>query len=118
MQLCDLIVAPSIYRETFGFSIAEAMGCQKPVVTSNVGGFPELVVDGVTGYIVKPFRVVELSGAIVKILSDDQKARNMGKSGRQRVAKHFTEKKMVKAVFRSYEEALKKERIAFSIRSL
>ncbi len=90
----SVFVCPSIY-EPFGLVILEAMACETPVVASKVGGIPEIVVEGETGYLVD-FDPADLDGftsaladRIEKLLKDPTLATNMGKAGRKRVLQHF-----------------------------
>lgn len=89
-----VFVCPSIY-EPFGLVILEAMACETPVVASRVGGIPEIVVEGETGYLVD-FNPADLdsftsalAGRIEKLLRDTSLAARMGKAGRERVLQHF-----------------------------
>jgi starch synthase len=90
----SVFVCPSIY-EPFGLVILEAMACETPVVASRVGGIPEIVVEGETGYLVDfdPADVdafaTALAGRLAKLLGDPPLAAKMGKAGRERVLKHF-----------------------------
>ena len=89
-----VFVCPSIY-EPFGLVILEAMACETPVVASRVGGIPEIVVEGETGYLVDfdPADVEGFTSALAdrmeKLLSDPTMAARMGKAGRERVLLHF-----------------------------
>lgn len=93
---------PSVY-EPFGIINLEAMACETPVVASNVGGIPEVVVPGETGFLVdlelKPgtFEAVDPEGfsralaeAINRIARDPELRRRMGQAGRRRVEEHFS----------------------------
>jgi starch synthase len=89
-----VFVCPSIY-EPFGLVILEAMACETPVVASRVGGIPEIVVEGETGYLVD-FNPADLDGftsalaaRIEQLLGDTTLAAKMGKAGRVRVVRHF-----------------------------
>jgi starch synthase len=89
-----LFVCPSIY-EPFGLVILEAMACETPVVASRVGGIPEIVVEGETGYLVD-FNPADpdaftttLAERMEKLLSDPTLAATMGQAGRERVLRHF-----------------------------
>jgi alpha-maltose-1-phosphate synthase len=89
-----VFVCPSIY-EPFGLVVLEAMACETAVVASRVGGIPEIVVDGETGYLVD-YDVDErlaftrgLAARIEELLRDPARASAMGKAGRQRVMEHF-----------------------------
>jgi len=89
-----VFVCPSIY-EPFGLVILEAMACDTPVVASRVGGIPEIVVDGETGYLVdlNPADLdaftSALAGRLEKLLGDPTLAASMGKAARERVLQHF-----------------------------
>src|ERR1700680_1406947 len=81
-----VFVCPSIY-EPFGLVILEAMACETPVVASRVGGIPEIVVEGETGYLVdydidQPVAfTTTLAERIEELLSDPGRASKMGKGG-------------------------------------
>jgi len=89
-----VFVCPSVY-EPFGLVILEAMACETPVVASRVGGIPEIVVEGETGYLVD-FNPADLDAfttgladGMEKVLSDAALAARLGKAGRERVLQHF-----------------------------
>jgi starch synthase len=90
----SVFVCPSIY-EPFGLVILEAMACETAVVASRVGGIPEIVVEGQTGYLVDydPDSAEEfaraLAARIEELLRDPTLAAAMGKAGRERVLRHF-----------------------------
>ena len=89
-----VFVCPSIY-EPFGLVILEAMACETAVVASHVGGIPEIVVEGETGYLVDydpndtDSFTTALAGRIDELMSDTALAVKMGRAGRQRVLRHF-----------------------------
>ena len=89
-----VFVCPSIY-EPFGLVILEAMACETPVVASRVGGIPDIVVEGETGYLVDftPADLESFTSAradrMEKLLRDPTMAARMGKAGRERVVRHF-----------------------------
>lgn len=90
----SVFVCPSVY-EPFGLINIEAMACGLPVVASAVGGIPEIIVDGVTGYLVAvPEGAAGLGPALAMrvndVLSDPVRARAMGEAGRERVESLFT----------------------------
>jgi starch synthase len=89
-----VFVCPSIY-EPFGLVNLEAMACETAVVASRVGGIPEIVVEGETGYLVdydpenaEAF-TTSFARRIEELLSDPALASKMGKAGRERVLRHF-----------------------------
>ncbi len=76
--------------ELLGLSVLEAMASGTPVVASRVGGLPEVVVDGVTGYLVEPGDVVALRERLATLLGDRALARRMGDNARQLVCERFS----------------------------
>ena len=70
-------VCPSVY-EPFGLINLEAMACERPVVASAVGGIPEVVVDGETGFLVPPGDAEALASAMGRVLKDPAMAARMG----------------------------------------
>jgi starch synthase len=90
----SVFVCPSIY-EPFGLVNLEAMACETAVVGSRVGGIPEIIVEGETGYLVdydpddpEAFTTA-LAIRVGEVLSDPALAARMGKAGRRRVLRHF-----------------------------
>ena len=87
-------VCPSVY-EPFGLVNVEAMACGAPVVASAVGGIPEIVVQGETGWLV-PYDpddpsafAIGLASRVNQLVADPDQARRLGQAGRQRVLDHF-----------------------------
>ena len=89
-----VFVCPSIY-EPFGLVILEAMACETAVVASRVGGIPEIVVEGETGYLVDydPGDIetftTSLAGRIEELLDDTALAAKLGRAGRERAVRQF-----------------------------
>jgi phosphatidyl-myo-inositol dimannoside synthase len=84
----DLFALPS-RGEGFGFVYLEAMARAKPVIGGAHGGAPEVIKDGVTGYLVQHGDSVQLATSIDAILSDPELAKQMGLRGRERVEREF-----------------------------
>ena len=89
LNTAQIFVLPS-HSESLPNSIIEAMGCQLPVIATNVGGIPELVDDGVTGLLVPPQRPDLLAEAIKKLIQNPEMARLMGEKGRIRAIEKFS----------------------------
>jgi len=86
----DLLVLPSIWRESYGLPVAEAMASGVAVVASDTGGVPELVEKGVTGLLVPRLSVDALTNAMRELLSDPQRLRAMGDAARPRAERLLT----------------------------
>jgi glycosyltransferase involved in cell wall biosynthesis len=79
------------------------MALRKPVVASNVGGIPEVVKDGVTGYLVPPKDPEALAEKILLLLHHPQIAADLGKSGQKRVQRAFSLEQMIQEYQSLYE---------------
>jgi glycosyltransferase involved in cell wall biosynthesis len=105
LRASDLLVLPSI-DEPFGRVIIEAMATELPVVATNSGGVPEIVVDEQTGLLVPPGEVDPLAEAIAELLSDPARARQMGAAGRRRALERFDVRRVAQQVGVIYDEML------------
>jgi glycosyltransferase involved in cell wall biosynthesis len=97
----DFTVLPSLL-EGMPVSIIEAMAAGLPVVASNVGGIPEVVVDGETGLLVEPGQPELLAAAIVRLANDAELRAEMGAKAYRRVEQVFGIDQSVKAYERLY----------------
>ncbi|GBC76761.1 Alpha-D-kanosaminyltransferase [bacterium HR08] len=97
----DVFVLSSLY-EGMPFSVLEAMAAARPVVATRVDGVPEVVVDGETGLLVSPRAPEQLAEAIALLLAHPERAREMGRRGRERVRRHFSRERMVEAIANLY----------------
>ncbi len=115
--LASMLVCPSIY-EPFGLINVEAMACETPVVGSAVGGIPEIIVEGETGFLV-PFEPLgennpeprdpekfskDLADAINRLLSEPALVREMGAKGRTRAEEVFSWKSIAQQTLEFYKE--------------
>ena len=85
-------------------SLLEAMAAGLPVVTTNVGGIPDLVTDGVDGIIAEPGDVEALAEAIKGILLDSKLADRLGKVARERISSQFSIDHAIKQLEMLYSE--------------
>lgn len=102
---------PSIY-EPLGIVNLEAMACEVPVVASNVGGIPEVVIDGETGYLVNydenetAAYELEFAQKLTQVVNDQQSASRMGSAGRKRAELEFGWDKIANQTMAVYETAM------------
>lgn len=89
-----MVVVPSQAFESFGLTIVEAMAIGTPVVTTDVGGIPEVLVDGSAGYICRRNDAAMFAAAIKRILGDQALAAELGRNGRKIYEARFTAARM------------------------
>ena len=89
-RAADLLVLPSIWQESYGLPVAEAMACGVPVLASASGGVPELIEDGVTGRLVPRLDARALRHALREMAADPARLREMGGSARSRAEQLLT----------------------------
>ena len=91
----DVCVVPSRFEEPFGMSALEAGGFGRPVICSAQGGLPEIVDDGVTGFVVEAQRPDQLSRAIRSFANNSHLVKTMGAAARKRVQSEFSLERFV-----------------------
>jgi glycosyltransferase involved in cell wall biosynthesis len=90
MQKASIVVLPSLALEGFPTVLVEGMACQTPVIGTNIGGIPEVIEDGIDGFIVPTKDSKALALAIAKILADKELATRIGHSGAAKVREKLT----------------------------
>jgi phosphatidyl-myo-inositol alpha-mannosyltransferase len=85
---CDLLVAPSLGGESFGYVLLEAMAAGLPVVASQIPGYDEVVIDGREGFLVPPGDPQAVADAAAKVLDHPTLAQTMGHVGRTMAARY------------------------------
>ena len=105
LSASDVFLIPS-GNESFGLAALEAMACGVPVISSDIGGLPEVNVDGVTGYIVKVGDVKALAEKTLALLTDESLRKQMGDAALKHTLDNFTTGKIVPMYEAVYEKAL------------
>ena len=100
----DVLVHASTKPEPFGQVIIEGMAAAKPVIATNAGGVPEIVEDGVTGFLVPMSDPERMAEAIDRLLADPNMAHAMGLRGQAHVTENFSIGKTVKGVLAAYDQ--------------
>lgn len=103
LRASDVMVLPSL-DEGLPVAILEAMACARPVVATPVGGVPEAVVDGQTGFLVPPQDAAALAEAVLRLLHDPTLARRMGGEGRRRAEAAFSIDRVASRMESLYDE--------------
>jgi glycosyltransferase involved in cell wall biosynthesis len=95
MKTIDVLLTPSLW-EGFGIVLIEAMAAGKPCVAANTSSIPEIVKDGINGYLVPPKDSQAISESLIRLILNPQLVRQMGQAGIETVNKKFTIEKMIK----------------------
>jgi glycosyltransferase involved in cell wall biosynthesis len=98
----DILVLASRWQEAFGLVLAEAMSCGKPVVATRVGGIPEVVDDGKTGFLVSRRDPAALAEKFVLLARDSELRASLGRAGHERVATHFDVRTNISCLLEMY----------------
>lgn len=102
----DIYCAPSL-SESFGVAVLEASACELPVIVTDVGGLPEVVVNDKTGIIIKSKSSFELYSAIKRLILDDNLRKSMGISGRNFVNNNYSRIYCANQLIKVYNDIIK-----------
>jgi N-acetyl-alpha-D-glucosaminyl L-malate synthase BshA len=105
LSAADLFLLPSS-QESFGMAALEAMACEVPVVASRIGGLPEVIEDGVTGFLCDLDDVDAMTDRAVAVLQDPALRRRIGTAAAQHVRTHFCDGAVVPMYEAFYREVL------------
>ncbi len=103
MNLCQVIVNPSILPEPFGRTIIEGMACGKAVIATNMGGPLEIIGDGADGFLSRPAPEA-IAGIIAKLLADPAYAGRIGGKAREKVERRFDLRAQMTRLYEIYGE--------------
>jgi glycosyltransferase involved in cell wall biosynthesis len=116
LRTFDVFAALSL-RESFGVAVLEASACGIPVVASNVDGLPEVVEQGVTGFLVPPADPSSAANALLRLAADEHLRAKMGAAGRAFVLARYEWGKTARIMDDLYESILDEDRPAAALRS-
>jgi glycosyltransferase involved in cell wall biosynthesis len=105
-NMCDVFLFPS-RLEGFGYAVAEAMACGKPVVCADCSSLPELVVDKKGGFLCEQDNVEQFAEKIRVLAGDPALRASMGEFNRKRIVENFTLGKMADGYSRLYRDVLR-----------
>lgn len=97
LNIMDVFVMPSL-SESMPFSLMEAMSCGLPVISTRVGGVPELINDGSSGILVPSGSADSIRDAVSGLIKDREKMSMLGKNARERIVERFSIDKMIKGM--------------------
>lgn len=105
LPIADIFLVPS-ENESFGLSALEAMSCEVPVIGTNVGGHPELIEHGKTGFLAEVGDIEKMAQYGIELLKNEDLRRKIGKNARQVVIEKFQQDKVVDIYEKYYDEIL------------
>ncbi|MFA5805496.1 MAG: N-acetyl-alpha-D-glucosaminyl L-malate synthase BshA [Melioribacteraceae bacterium] len=105
LNAADIFLMPS-QSESFGLSALEAMACGVPVVSSSVGGLPELNIHNETGYIAEIGDIDRMAKYTVELLTNEKRYKSFSKNSRERSVKNFDKNLIVPKYVEYYEKIL------------
>jgi N-acetyl-alpha-D-glucosaminyl L-malate synthase BshA len=94
LSIADVFLLPSA-QESFGLAALEAMACEVPVVASNVGGLPEVIEDGVSGFLHDPADLDGMAASAIAVLTDRERHRDIVRAALRRVRELFCDERVV-----------------------
>ena len=100
-----MVVLPSLY-EALPMVLLEAMACGKPVVASRVGGIPDVIEDGINGFLVEPRDIMGLYEKILYLIENYSFLKKMGENNVSYVQKHFNLDLMIERTIKVYERVV------------
>jgi N-acetyl-alpha-D-glucosaminyl L-malate synthase BshA len=101
----DVLLLPS-EQESFGLAALEAMACELPVIASRVGGLPEVVDDGETGFLSPVGDIEKMADDVVRLVSDRKFRRQMGRAARASAIERYSTHKIIPQYIEFYERIL------------
>jgi len=109
LSACDVLLLPSD-QESFGLAALEAMACEVPVIASRVGGLPEVVTDGETGYLSAVGDVDKMAADAARLLVDHKLRREMGQRARDSAITRYRTDVVIPQYIDFYEQVLAKQK--------
>ncbi len=105
-NLAEVCVYPSTAFEPFGLTMLEAQASEKPIVVTRTGGMPEIIHDGINGYVVNIRDHETLAQRVIMLMQDQALCRRLGEVGRKNVVRHFNKNNMAEETLDVYREVL------------
>ena len=107
LGIADVFLLPS-ELESFGLAALEAQACQAPVVATRIGGIPEVVSDGESGYLSDVGDVTKMAADTLDLLQDEDLRRTFGEKGRELAVQRYSTEKIIPQYISFYEKIVSK----------
>jgi glycosyltransferase involved in cell wall biosynthesis len=114
----QFVVVPSVWFEQFPIVVLEAMARGLPVIASRIGGLPEIVEEGITGSLFEPGNPEDLVQQVRRLWEDPELCNRMGRAGRQKVIREYTEDAYYDNLMAVYQTAIRPSRNSATVTPL
>ncbi len=104
--LAKICIYPSSSSEPFGLTMLESLSSGKPIIVTNTGGMPEIIQDGINGFVIKIRDYEALASRAIRLLEDDGLRERLGSTGRQIVLTQYRKERMAKDLLGLYKRVL------------
>jgi N-acetyl-alpha-D-glucosaminyl L-malate synthase BshA len=111
LGVADIFVLPS-ELESFGLAALEAQACELPVIATRIGGIPEVVADGESGYLSEIGDVDKMAADTIKLLRDEEMRIAFGKRGRELAVERYSTEQIIPQYIAFYEAVLNRTQAA------
>ena len=111
LGVSDVFLLPS-ELESFGLAALEAHACEVPVVATRIGGIPEVVTDGESGFLSDIGDVSKMSSDVLRLLTHEDLRHRLGKKGREQAIQRYSTEKIIPQYIEFYETVLERNRVA------
>jgi glycosyltransferase involved in cell wall biosynthesis len=105
-QKIDIVIVPSVFDDPFPTTVLEGMFFCKPIIGTKVGGIPEMIKDGITGFVVERDNAADLCDKIKYFINNPDKVKEMGINGNNYFLQNFSEECYMKNYSRMLSEIL------------
>lgn len=106
-EISKICLYPSTSPEPFGLTMLEAMAMAKPMIVTNIGGMPEVIKDGINGFVVQVRDFEAIAAKICQLLDDITLAKRFGYTGREIVESQYTKERVTQDTLGVYRKVLK-----------
>ena len=105
-QAANLVVFPIRNSDSFGLPLLEAGAAKCPIISTNIGPAPELIINGKSGFLTDINNLNQLKNNILKIITNDELERRMGLYGYEHVRNNYTWEIVTKKINQVYQELI------------
>jgi glycosyltransferase involved in cell wall biosynthesis len=106
----EVCMYPSSVGEPFGLTMLESLSASKPMIVTDAGGMPEIIQDGINGFVIPVRDFESLASRIIQLLANERLRQRFGYTGRRMVLSHYTKEIVTKNNVEVYKNVLQNKR--------